>query len=205
MQCPTCQGVGTLATGRYEGCYRCGGSGQGAATDVPCMACGGAGTSTTEVRDSCFDCGGGGVVADPAPVQGRGPKKSAPPAPQGQPAAATPSGSRFQKHILVIALLFGAVSGLIGYGQSSELSDGITDGLITFVITACVLHLLLFVVKVLLQVAKVAIPLALVLVLGHFLDWKWAQATTQWLKENGTTVVEAAEKQWGESEEESAP
>ena len=213
MQCPECQGVGTRPTGRYESCAQCGGSGHGAATDVACMGCAGSGRGTIEVRDTCFNCHGGGIVADPPRPQpaakpqpaasGRPPKSSsAKPGSAAPPSSAPPqTSSKSGKGVSAIALVAGGIAGFAEYSKNGEPVDAVVSGLIVFALVAIAIFVLLFVLKLLVQVAKLAVPVALVLAVGNFLDWQWAEDATAWLAETGGDLVEAAETAWAEASE----
>ncbi|MEM6675383.1 MAG: hypothetical protein AAF726_21215 [Planctomycetota bacterium] len=220
MNCDECHGVGTIASNRPSSCGRCGGSGRGAALDVACMECGGSGQSSLMVRDTCWKCGGGGYLPDPpSPRATR--EESAP----GRPAAsATPSKRQSKRPssapsadsttvrssgsskgaIVGLSLLVGGAAGFAEYSSSSATPDAVATGAIVFGVVGVALVVLVFVVKILLQLAKVAIPVGALLVVGNLMEWEWAQATTQWLRTAGGEVVVAAEKAWSQAESSSS-
>lgn len=93
-------------------------------------------------------------------------------------------------------MLGAAFVGLLSHGRNPDpLATGIAVGG-TFLVGLVALHVLRFVMRLCASLAKVAIPVAAVLLLGCALDWPWAQTAVDWLQVAGGRGVEAAEAGW---------
>ena len=58
----------------------------------------------------------------------------------------------------------------------------------------------LLVFRALAVVAKIAVPIAALLFVGNLAEWQWAKDATDWLRDAGTRIVEAAESTWAPEE-----
>lgn len=171
--CDQCGGAGSLATGRYQACYRCGGSGHGGHTNQACIACGGAGTSTTEIRDTCWRCSGSGMIADPKPASA--PAKSSSGSKKSASSGASNAPAKKGQANQIIAGLAGAAAVFVAlavYGETQDPANAIGAGIVAFIGG----YLLLWLAYGLLQLAViVAFWGAILIIIGNFAGWQWAE------------------------------
>lgn len=121
-----------------------------------------------------------------------------PPPPAPAPAAdlAAKRADRDSGGITALAVLGAAFVGVLSHGRNPDpLATGIAVGG-TFLAGLVVLHVLRFALHLLAKLAKVALPVLAVLLLGCALDWPWAESAVHWLRTLGSHGVEAAERGW---------
>lgn len=113
------------------------------------------------------------------------------PAPTRERTAQDPSGG-----FSAIAALGAAFAGFLSYGRNPDLlSTAVAAGL-TFVAALLGLHVLHFVFRLAVVVAKVAIPIVILLLIGRALHWPVAESASHWLMAAGHQGVELAERGW---------
>lgn len=123
------------------------------------------------------------ATAGPAPV--------APPAlPQARTQRIPTSG------FAALAALGAAFAGLVSWHRNPDplptaLVAGVAFG--GAFLGLCALHI---VSRLVLAVARVAVPVAAVLLLGCALDWHWAETAVDWLQAAGSRGVDAAARGW---------
>ena len=109
------------------------------------------------------------------------------------PAARARGSFRASSGSFAIASVIGAV--FAGFVTESRTGNGMataTAAVVVFVAAFVGLHLLQLVVHACLQLAKVALPAALILALGCALDWPWAEAAATWSIEMAGRGIEYA-------------
>ena len=95
-----------------------------------------------------------------------------------------------------IAALAAAFAGFLSYGQNPDLlSTAVAAGLM-FVGALLALHVLHFVFRLAVVVAKVAIPVVVLLLIGRALQWPVAESASRWLSAAGHQGVELAARGW---------
>ncbi|MBK8096767.1 MAG: hypothetical protein IPK26_06650 [Planctomycetes bacterium] len=113
------------------------------------------------------------------------------PAPLPAPVKRDPSGT-----FAGIAALGGAFAGFVHHSYDPDLlATAIAVG-ITFFGAFLALLVLHAIFKMTLAVGRVAMPIALVLLLGCLLDWRWAEAAVDWLWTAGSHGLSAAGRAW---------
>lgn len=95
-----------------------------------------------------------------------------------------------------IAAVGAAFVGFLSYGRSPDaLTTGIAMG-VTFVGAIVGLHVLNFVFRLAVMLAKVAIPVLVVLLVGCALDWPVAERAAHWLWSAGHHGADLAARGW---------
>lgn len=95
-----------------------------------------------------------------------------------------------------IAALGAGFAGFVSHARNPDLlSTGITVGF-TFFAALLALFALHVVYRLAVAGAKIAIPVALVLLIGCALDCRWAKTTVRWLGAAGERGVAAAQHGW---------
>lgn len=95
-----------------------------------------------------------------------------------------------------IAAVGAAFVGFLSYGRSPDaLTTGIAMG-VTFVGAIVALHVLHFVFRLAVMLAKVAIPVLVILLVGCALDWPVAESAAHWLWSAGHDGAELAARGW---------
>ncbi|HEX5053885.1 MAG TPA: hypothetical protein VFZ65_19055 [Planctomycetota bacterium] len=113
------------------------------------------------------------------------------PAPRSVRVANDPS-----RGFAAIAALGAAFAGIVSHGRHPDvLSTGLAMGF-TFLGALIALHVLHFVYRVTVTLAKIAIPVAAVLLVGCALDWPWAETAADWVRAIGSRGVAVAEHAW---------
>ncbi|MGE3172167.1 MAG: hypothetical protein AB7O97_06025 [Planctomycetota bacterium] len=115
------------------------------------------------------------------------PPAPAPPASTPAPARSDPAGS-----FAVVAALGGAFAGFVTHGRSHDWLATALAAAITFFGALAALYVLHVVYRLALSGAKIAIPVALMLLVGCALDWHWAETIVRWLRDAGADGVQAA-------------
>ena len=177
--CNVCSGTGSLATGRYESCYGCGGRGYGSSIDQACTACGGSGNSTREVRDVCFQCCGGGIVDDPTPPstarsatrRSPSPAKSATKAPtasSGKTGKASSGRTDPSGTIGTIAVVAAIIAGVAAFSGGQPAPEAVGMALAVLIAT----NIVMFVAYHLLRITFFTL---LAVAAGNILGFDWAR------------------------------
>jgi hypothetical protein len=95
-----------------------------------------------------------------------------------------------------IAALGAALAGFVTWQRSPDvLTTAIAAG-VTFLGALIALHVLHFVFRVLAGLGKIALPIAVLLLVGCALDWPWAEHAVDWLWHAGRQGVQAAQQGW---------
>lgn len=117
-----------------------------------------------------------------------------PPAPPA-PAACRPTNDPAST-FAVVAGLGAAFAGFVTYGRNPDpLATAMMVGC-TFFILLAGLFVLHIVYRLAISVTKVALPVALVLLVGCALDWHWAERAVHWLRVAAHQGVVAVERGW---------
>lgn len=103
-----------------------------------------------------------------------------------------PPPRRFRRHddssagFAAIAALGAAFAGFISHDRNPDLLvTGVAMG-VTFVGAFVALHVLRIVYRITVQLAKVAVPVAAVILLGCAFDWPWAERAADWALRTGS-------------------
>lgn len=189
--CTACGGAGQQASGQYDPCYSCGGSGHGSHTDVACMSCNGSGRSSTERYDSCWSCHGAGHVADPTPTYTPSPKPKTKTASNSKTATVAKSSGSLSQNIAQVAVVLTIIVLVIA---SDDLKGGefIVAGLGAFFASFVGLLILYYVAVAAIELLKVALKIAAVglvilVVIGIFSETK--AATVESASADSTVVL----------------
>lgn len=95
-----------------------------------------------------------------------------------------------------IAALGAAFAGFLSHSQNPDLLTTAVAAGVVFIGALLALHILQFVFRVTVVLAKGAILVVLLLLVGRALDWPVARSASHWLSAAGHQGVELAERGW---------
>ena len=160
-----------------------------------------------EIRDNCWKCGGLGSLPDPVrpskPSAAQGSKASSKSASNSKAEAPqqTPAkSSSATGYISAFSAVAGIAVGLSKYSSNPDpVSKAVGAGIATFALAFVALYILYWLALLVIQLLKIAIPIAILLTVGNMLEWPWAQGATQYIFVKFDHAVEAADKKWPDS------
>jgi hypothetical protein len=95
-----------------------------------------------------------------------------------------------------IAALGAVFAGFLAHDRNPDpLATALAVG-ITFFGALVALFALHIAYRLAIASTKLAIPVAVILLIGCALDWPWAETAAQWIRAAGHQVMEAAERGW---------
>ncbi|MEG3768166.1 hypothetical protein [Alteromonas sp. 14N.309.X.WAT.G.H12] len=188
--CDHCFGAGTIASGNYEPCASCGGSGHGSYTDVPCISCSGSGRSSTPVQETCWSCNGAGNIIAPdtpapnpplrpaAPVVKPKPKTTKNPSASGTKKSPTQKAkNKVSEEMSGLALILALVGVVILWNDEHNFNIvqiALAGG--TFFIASYIgLFVLYYAIKIAVYVIQVVFVAALVVMACNAMGFQWAR------------------------------
>ena len=132
-------------------------------------------------------------TAPPAPPPPRAKPVIEPPA-QARKRTAAPSAA-----FIGFSVLVGAGYGLLERGLGGDWPEaGVVAG-VACVVSLLTLHVLHLMTRIAMQATKIVVPAALLLAVGHILEWHWAVEVTDVLQHLWLASVEQVQAFWARS------
>jgi hypothetical protein len=187
--CATCNGVGSVKSGRFEPCHACGGKGHGLDANVRCTECKGSGDSAIEIMELCTHCHGTGhdyktaatdaESYDTTPAAIPAASASAATAPSRNKAPSKEPADAVARRVLgSIATIAGIMLGVYGYFWLSwRVESSVGLGLTALLASYFALTIVYLLLKVVLKGVKYTLFftawLLVMTLVARFLGYRW--------------------------------